>query len=257
MAIESVMPSDISSFVIPFSSCLQSFPASRSFLMSQLFTSSGQRIGASASASVLPMSSEKSESESCSVMSYSLRPHGLYSPWNSPGRNTGVGSLSLLQGIFPTQGSNPGLPHCRWILYQLSHKGSPRILKQVAYPFSRESSRPRNWTRISCIAGGFFTNWAIREAQWAHQDSCFRLWHKPCHCFHEHDYSGFGWFAARMCIVKHTHVPNQKNTTYHSKIKIKFTKFTIWFDIFRSSFFLVFFLSLFSSFLPSSLAPAK
>ena len=54
-----------------------------------------------------------------------LRPHGLYSPWNSPGQNTGVGSLSLLQGIFPTQGSNPGLPHCRWMLYQPSHKGSP------------------------------------------------------------------------------------------------------------------------------------
>jgi len=48
---------------------------------------------------------------------------GLHSPGNSPGQNTGVGSLSLLQGIFPTQGSNPGLPHCRWILYQLSHKG--------------------------------------------------------------------------------------------------------------------------------------
>ena len=64
-------------------------------------------------------------SESCSVMSNSLRPHGLYSPWNSPGQNTGVGSLSLFQGIFPTQGSNPGLLHCRWILYQLSHKGSP------------------------------------------------------------------------------------------------------------------------------------
>ena len=43
--------------------------------------------------------------------------HGLYSPWNSPGQNTGVGSLSLLQGIFRTQGSNPGLPHCRQILY--------------------------------------------------------------------------------------------------------------------------------------------
>ena len=49
-----------------------------------------------------------------------LWPHGLYSPWNSPSQNTGVGSLSLLQGIFPTQGLNPGLPHCRWILYQLS-----------------------------------------------------------------------------------------------------------------------------------------
>ena len=59
-------------------------------------------------------------------MSDSLRPHGLYSPWNSPGQNTGVGSLSLLQGIFPTQGSNPGLPHCRRILYQLSHQGSPQ-----------------------------------------------------------------------------------------------------------------------------------
>ena len=44
------------------------------------------------------------------------------------GQNTGVGSLSFLQGAFPTQGSNPGLPHCRQILYQLSHKGSPRIL---------------------------------------------------------------------------------------------------------------------------------
>ena len=66
----------------------------------------------------------KSESESRSVMSDSLQPHGLYSPWNSPGQNTGVGNLSLVQGIFPTQGSNPGLAHCRRILYQLSHKGS-------------------------------------------------------------------------------------------------------------------------------------
>ena len=63
-------------------------------------------------------------SESCSVMSNSLWPHGLYSPWNSLGQNTGVGSLSLLQGIFPNQGLNPGLLHCRGILYQLSHKGS-------------------------------------------------------------------------------------------------------------------------------------
>ena len=50
-------------------------------------------------------------------------PHGLYSLWNSSGQNTGVGSFSLLQGIFPTQGSNPGLPHWRWILYQLGYKG--------------------------------------------------------------------------------------------------------------------------------------
>ena len=62
-------------------------------------------------------------------MSDSLQPHGLYSPWSSPGQNTGVGSLSLLQGIFPIHGSKPGLLHCRWVLYQLSHKGSPRILE--------------------------------------------------------------------------------------------------------------------------------
>ena len=57
-------------------------------------------------------------------MSDSLQPHGLYSPWRSPGQNTGVGSHSLLQGIFATQGLNPGLPHCRQILYQLSQEGS-------------------------------------------------------------------------------------------------------------------------------------
>ena len=84
-------------------------------------------------------------SESCSVVSDSLWPHGH--PWNSPGQNTGLGSLSLLQGIFPTQGSNPGLLHLGWILYQLSHKGSPRILEWVAYPFSSGSSQPKNWTR--------------------------------------------------------------------------------------------------------------
>ena len=89
-------------------------------------------------------------------------PHGQrrmagYSPWNSPGQNTGVGSLSLLQGVFPTQESNPGLPRCRWILYQLSHQGSPRILEWVAYPFSSRSSQLRNRTWVSCIAVGFFT----------------------------------------------------------------------------------------------------
>ena len=84
----------------------------------------------------------KSEkSKICSVVSDFLQPHGLYSPWNSPGQNTGVGrSLSRLQGIFQTQGSNPGLLYCRWILYQLSHKGSPRTLECVTYPFSSGSS---------------------------------------------------------------------------------------------------------------------
>ena len=63
------------------------------------------------------------ECESRLVVSDSLQHHGLYSPWNSPGQNTGVGSLPLLQGIFPTQETNPGLPHCRQFLYQLSHQG--------------------------------------------------------------------------------------------------------------------------------------
>ena len=67
-------------------------------------------------------------------------------------------AFSLLQDIFLTQESNPGLLHCTWILYQQSHKGSPRLLEWVAYPFSRGSSQLRNQTRVSCIAGGFFTN---------------------------------------------------------------------------------------------------
>ena len=71
------------------------------------------------------------ESESRSDI---FQPHRPYSPWNSPGQNTGVGICSLLQGIFPTQGSDPGLPHCRCILYQLSHQGGPRILEWDPIP---------------------------------------------------------------------------------------------------------------------------
>ena len=67
-------------------------------------------------------------------------------------------SLSLLQGIFPTQGLNPGLPHYRQILYKLSHKGSLRMLEWVAYLFFSISSQPRNQTQVSRIAGSFFTD---------------------------------------------------------------------------------------------------
>ena len=89
------------------------------------------------------------ESVSHQVMSDSLWPHGLYSPWNSPCQNTGVGSLSLLQRVVPTQGSNPGLLHCRWILYQLStrealvgsHQRRQRR-KEKIYPF--ECRVPKN-----------------------------------------------------------------------------------------------------------------
>ena len=90
-------------------------------------------------------------------------------PQTSPG-HTGEGSFSLLQGIFPTQGSNPGLLHCRQIHYQLSYKGSPRLLEWVAFPFSR-SSWPRNWMGVSCIEGRFFSNWAIREAPYINYTS--------------------------------------------------------------------------------------
>jgi len=85
----------------------------------------------------------------CKTMDYSL---------------TGCSVHGILQGLFQTQGLNPGLPHCRQILYQLSHKGNPRTLKWVAYPFSSRSSWHRIWTGVYCIAGGFFTNWAMREA---------------------------------------------------------------------------------------------
>ena len=57
---------------------------------------------------------------------------------DSPGKNTRVGCHALFHGIFPTEGSNPGLPHYRWIFYHLSHQESPRILEWVAYPFSRD-----------------------------------------------------------------------------------------------------------------------
>ena len=75
-------------------------------------------------------------------------------PSEPPGKsiNTVMGSLSLLQGIFPTQGLNPGLPHCRQILYQLSHQGSPQLLEWIAYPFSRGicQTQKLKWGLIHC-----------------------------------------------------------------------------------------------------------
>ena len=71
-----------------------------------------------------------------------LRPHGLSSPWDSPGQNTGVGSLSLLQGVCPNQGSSPGPPHCRRILYQLSHQGS-HINQYIYYIYIKYFFRNR------------------------------------------------------------------------------------------------------------------
>ena len=83
--------------------------------------------------------------QSCPTL---LWPRGLYSPWNSPGQNTGVSSLSLLQGIFPTQGPNPGLPHYGAILYQLRHKGNPYYIGSHSAQFSRSvvSDSATPWT---------------------------------------------------------------------------------------------------------------
>ena len=114
------------------------------------------------------------ECESHSVVSDSLQPHGLHSPWNSLGQNTRVGSLSLLQRTFPTQESNPDPPHCGQCLHQLNHKGSPIILEWVAYPFSR-SSQPRN------------LNWGLLHCRWilyhlSYQGSPYEMIdiHKSC-----------------------------------------------------------------------------
>ena len=97
-------------------------------------------------------------SESRSVVSNFLRPHGLVH---------GILQARILEWVafpFSRGSSQPRSLTLQQILYQLSHKGSPRILKWVAYPFSSGSSWPRNQTGVSCISGGFFTNWATREA---------------------------------------------------------------------------------------------
>ena len=75
---------------------------------------------------------------------------------DSPGKSMGVGCHILLQGIFATQGSNPGILHCRQILYYLSHQESLWIQEWVVYPFSKGTFQPRNQTRVSCIAGELF-----------------------------------------------------------------------------------------------------
>ena len=139
-----------------------SFPALGSFLMSHLFTLGTQGSGASASASVsasvLPMTI-KWKSLSCVRLFVTIQSMELSRPEYWSGQ-----PFSLPKGIFPNHGSNPGLPHCGQILYQLSHQRSPGILDWVAYSFSSGSSQPRNWTGVSCIASRFFTNWAPEDS---------------------------------------------------------------------------------------------
>ena len=133
-------------------------------------------------------------SERCLAVPDSLRPHGLYSPWNSPGQNTGVGSLSLLQQIFPNPGTEPRSPSFQVVSLPAEPQGEPslpselkwsevaqpcptlcdpvdcslpgssvrgifqaRVLEWVSISFSRGSSRPGDWTWVSCIVGRCFT----------------------------------------------------------------------------------------------------
>ena len=84
-------------------------------------------------------------------------PPGFSVHGDSPGKNTGVGCHALLQGIFPTQGSNPGHPHCRWILYRLSHTGKPKN-EWGAFAFSSRSSNPGIEPRSPAFAGGFLSS---------------------------------------------------------------------------------------------------
>ena len=123
--------------------------------------------------SVLKVKVDRSCPALCDPMDCS--PPGSSAHGVSPGKNTGMGFHALLQEVFSTQGSNPGFPHCRWILYHLSHQGSPRILQWVAYPFSRGSSQPRNWTGVSCIAGRFFASSATRKAWDDHAKKTWKI----------------------------------------------------------------------------------
>ena len=107
----------------------------------------------------------------CLTLCDHMEPVRLLCPWNSPGKNTGVESHSLLQGIFLTQGSNSGLPHCRQILYHLSHEGSPTInWKQLKWEAGGNSQRPspQAWFPISsvtigprCAVGSPGGNWKL------------------------------------------------------------------------------------------------
>ena len=89
----------------------------------------------------------------------------LYSPWDSPGQNTGVDSLPLLQGIVPTQGSNPGFLHCRRILYQLSHKGSPKQQLCSSRETSQNTSTLGNFKKVDFLPDSQINSIAVRIGQ--------------------------------------------------------------------------------------------
>ena len=112
-------------------------------------------------------------SESHSVLSDSLWPQRLHCPWNSAGQNIGVGSHFVLQGIFPTQGLNPGLLHRRQILYQLSHQGSPWY-----NPWVREILWRRKWQPTTVILPGKSCGWRslLGYSSWGCKESYRKDW---------------------------------------------------------------------------------
>ena len=151
--------------------------------------------GVSPNSSII-FSSVESESETRSVMSDFLRPHGLYNPWTPPDQDTGVGSLSLLHRIFPTQELNPGLLHWRWILYQLSHKGNPKQVLIVLFSLTPilpffvivglflSSSFPNSNTISSSVRPVFcfhnlpksFSSWVYKELDMTQWLNWTELW---------------------------------------------------------------------------------
>ena len=187
--------------------------------------------------------------ERCSVMSDSLWLHGLYSPWNSPGQNTGVGSLSLLWGIFPTQRLNPGLLHCRQILYQLSHQGSPLLPLLLAsyqqtiglkiywaWPCPPEQD-PGLLTARTSQSGSFhkpLTSFIRGLTEWNHHhrkltkpdhvgsQPCLTQWnYEPCHvgpC----KMNGSWWTVLTKCG------PLEKGMASHLNILALRTPWTVW-----------------------------
>ena len=179
MSIESVMPPNLSSSAVPFSSCLQSSPASGSFPMSQLFSPHGQSVGASASASVLPMNIQDwfplgmtglisllSKGLSRAFSNTTVQNHQLfgtqllYGPTLTSIHRKKESKESQVAQSCPTL-CNP--VDCSLPGSSVHAIFQARILEWVAVSFSRGSSQLRDQTQVSCIVGRHFTVWATRE----------------------------------------------------------------------------------------------
>ena len=146
-------------------------------------------------------------------MSDSLQAQGLHRPWYSPGQNTGVHNLSLLQGTFPTQGSTPGLPHCRQILYQLGHEGSPCARRMpgllLLHGASTEGSRAELRESASNCVGPFhdpsLTSSSLKIFSRLSQNIPCLL--KPLRA----EFLSLGTQSSRTCIPCLTNVMSQYN----------------------------------------------